>query len=91
MPPLAKKTAAISAAIVKKCFQTIEAKPQNNSLIFNEGEAANYLHQKPRTLKLWRRQRGLPHFKVTGKVVLYSRTDLDQWLEQHRMVWRSEL
>lgn len=53
--------------------------------VLTEPQAAAYLHQKPRTLRLWRRRRALPHFKLTGKVVLYSRADLDGWLEKHRV------
>lgn len=53
--------------------------------LFSEAEAAAYLHQQPRTLRLWRAARGLPHFKPTSKVVLYRRADLDAWLEQTRV------
>ncbi len=48
-----------------------------------EDEAARYLRQKPRTLRLWRSTRALPHLKLTQKVVLYRRSDLDRWLERH--------
>ena len=53
--------------------------------IFNETEAAVYLRQKPRTLRLWRTRRALPHFKPTKKIVLYRRADLDNWLERSRI------
>ena len=51
----------------------------------NEAQAAQFLHQKPRTLRLWRRTRGLPYYKVTSKIILYSRSDLLRWLEQRRV------
>lgn len=51
--------------------------------VFDEPQAAAYLHQKPRTIRLWRHARGLPHIKVTGKVILYRRADLDGWLDRH--------
>ena len=44
--------------------------------IFDEREAAEYLHQKPRTIREWRATRGLPCFKPTAKVTLYRRQDL---------------
>ena len=43
--------------------------------IFDEREAAEYLHQKPRTIREWRATRGLPCFKPTAKVTLYRRQD----------------
>lgn len=59
--------------------------PNNASAdIFDESQAAAYLHQKPRTLRLWRR-RGLPFYKPTSKVVLYKRADLDAWLDKFRV------
>jgi hypothetical protein len=62
-----------------------ETKPAAATDLFSEGEAAAYLHQQPRTLRLWRNRRGLPHFKPTSKVVLYRRADLDAWLENSRV------
>jgi len=53
--------------------------------VFNEAEAAAYLHQKPRTIREWRATRGLPCFKPTAKVTLYKRADLDAWLEHTRV------
>ena len=58
--------------------------PTSDDLL-NETEAAALLHLEPRTLRLWRQQRGLPHFKPTRKVVLYRRSDLLAWLEQSRV------
>jgi hypothetical protein len=53
--------------------------------ILNEQEACAFLHQKnPRTLRLWRKTRGLPHYAPTRKVILYRKSDLVAWLEQSR-------
>lgn len=51
-----------------------------------EAEAAAFLRQKPRTLRLWRRTRALPHLKLTAKTILYRRSDLEGWLERQRTV-----
>lgn len=51
--------------------------------ILNEREVAAYLRQKPRTIRLWRKTQGLPHIKITHKVVVFRRTDIDEWLSQH--------
>jgi Helix-turn-helix domain len=53
--------------------------------IMTEVQAAEFLHQKPRTLRDWRIRRGLPHYKPTQKVVLYRKADLLKWLEMHRV------
>jgi hypothetical protein len=45
----------------------------------SETAAAEYLKIEPRTLRLWRQTRGIPHFKPTSKVVLYRRADIDEW------------
>lgn len=57
--------------------------------VLSEPEAAAYLHQKPRTIRLWRTRRGLPHLKVTGKVILYRKSELDNWLDRHRVQMRA--
>jgi hypothetical protein len=53
--------------------------------LLTEAQAAEFLHQKPRTLRDWRRRRGLPHFKPTQKTVLYRKADLLAWLERYRV------
>jgi len=53
--------------------------------VMNEAECADYLRQKPRTIRLWRKRRGLPFIKLTSKVVLFRRPDVDGWLAQHRV------
>jgi hypothetical protein len=50
----------------------------------NLREAAVYLRQKPRTIRAWM-LRGLPYVKVTNKVLLFTRQDIDQWLARRRV------
>jgi hypothetical protein len=50
---------------------------------FNLREAAFYLRQKPRTIRSWM-LRGLPCVRVTSKVLLFNRKDIDEWLEKRR-------
>lgn len=54
-----------------------------------EEEAAKLLQIEERTLRLWRKQRGVPHFKLTAKVIRYSRTDLADWMGQFRVPVRT--
>jgi excisionase family DNA binding protein len=54
-----------------------------NSDILNDEQVAGLLFVDQRTLRKWRRERGLPHVKLTAKVILYRRADLDKWLSQH--------
>jgi len=54
--------------------------------IFDDNQSAFYLKITPRTLRLWRRTRGLPHYKVTSKIIRYKRADLDAWLDRSRTV-----
>lgn len=47
--------------------------------------AAEYLHHAPRTLIRWRNERRGPTYIRVGKKVLYSKSDLDKWLESNRV------
>ena len=60
----------------------------NPAQLLTEKEAANLLSVEPRTLRLWRTTRGLPHLKITGKVIRYRRADLDGWLDRCRVQMR---
>jgi len=53
--------------------------------LLTEAQAAEILSVEPRTLKLWRHSRGLPHIRISSKVIRYRRTDLDSWLSQRRV------
>jgi hypothetical protein len=71
---------------VQKHFMT-PTPGSGQSDVFNEAEAAAYLHQKTRTIRDWRAKRGLPCFKPTAKVTLYRRADLDEWLDRSRVAF----
>ncbi len=52
--------------------------------VFGDRELGVYLGGiEPRTLRLWRRNRGLPYLRITGKVVRYRKSDIDRWLDSH--------
>lgn len=44
-------------------------------------QAAEYLCVKPNTLEIWRVQGAGPTYKKIGRLVRYSTTDLDAYLE----------
>jgi len=50
--------------------------------LLNDLQCAALLGVKPRTLRLWRTQRGLPHIKITSKEIRYRRSDIDGWLSR---------
>jgi hypothetical protein len=52
---------------------------------WTEQEAAHYLQQQPRTLRLWRTTKGLPFRRVSAKAVRYRRADLDDWMGRFRV------
>ncbi len=56
--------------------------------ILTEPEAAELLSVEPRTLRLWRHTRGLPHYKLTAKVIRYRRGDLIGWMDRCRVATR---
>jgi excisionase family DNA binding protein len=53
--------------------------------LLTEQQIAALLNIEPRTLRLWRQTRGLPHLKLTSKIIRYRRTDVDAWLDNHRV------
>ena len=50
----------------------------------DEIAAASFLKVTPRTVRLWRRTRGLPFFKLSAKVVRFRERDLVCWVEKSR-------
>ena len=56
--------------------------------ILTEPQLATELRVMPRTLRSWRHTRGLPHLKLTAKVIRYRRADIDAWLARNRVVIR---
>ncbi len=58
---------------------------QTDSPRMTPEQAAEYLGIASQTLAVWRcrRRYGLPYHRV-GRLIRYSRTDLDAWLEERR-------
>lgn len=48
--------------------------------LLDDQQAAEHLKVEPRTLRQYRKVRGLPHIKISAKVIRYRMADLDQWL-----------
>jgi excisionase family DNA binding protein len=53
--------------------------------VLDEPQAADYIQVEPRTIRLWRNTKGLPHLKISARTIRYRKADLDQWLSQHRV------
>jgi excisionase family DNA binding protein len=50
--------------------------------IFTDETAAQYIGGiEARTVRLWRKSRGLPHVKLSAKVIRIRKADLDAWLQ----------
>ncbi|MBI4662163.1 MAG: helix-turn-helix domain-containing protein [Verrucomicrobia bacterium] len=54
--------------------------------LLTDQQAAEFLSVKPRTLRLWRHARGLPHIRITTKEIRYRLSDLEDWLARRRTV-----
>jgi excisionase family DNA binding protein len=67
---------------MKRDIMTSPATPAAAELL-TDTQAAELLSVEPRTLRLWRHSRGLPHLRITSKVIRYRRADLDAWLARH--------
>jgi excisionase family DNA binding protein len=46
-------------------------------------EAAELLHVAPGTLYAWVHQKRIPHFRLSGRCVRFSRADLLAWMAGH--------
>jgi excisionase family DNA binding protein len=55
--------------------------------LWTEAQVAAFLAVKPRTVRLWRMTRSLPHIRITQKVIRFRKADIDAWLERQRMVY----
>jgi predicted site-specific integrase-resolvase len=58
---------------------------QTQPSVLDDAGAASYIGIERRTLRLWRRTKGLPHLKLSSKCIRYRQTDLDKWLDAHRV------
>ena len=53
--------------------------------LLSEGEVANVIGVKPKTLQKWRADgQGPPHVKVGKKLIRYDPADLILWVRAHR-------
>jgi excisionase family DNA binding protein len=57
--------------------------------LLTDSQAAALLSVETRTLRLWRHTRGLPHIRLTSKVIRYRRADVDAWLDRHAVAIRT--
>ena len=57
----------------------------NTAALLDEREAAAHVKITPRTLRLWRRNRGLPYLRLTPRVIRFKLSDLDRWLAEHNV------
>ena len=53
--------------------------------LWTDKEVCEFLSCEPRTLRLWRRSRGLPFLRITSKVLRYRRPDVERWLDSRRV------
>ncbi len=65
-------------------FEPQDGASRRDEILDDEG-AAKFFGIETRTLRLWRRTRGLPHFKITSKVIRYRRSDLEAWMALRRV------
>ncbi len=60
-----------------------------DKILLDEAEAANFIGITPRTLRLWRATRGVPFYRLTGKIIRFKADDLLRWIEKHRIAVRN--
>ena len=69
-----------------KIYSTPNAAAKPAAELLTDAQAAEILTVEPRTLRLWRNTRGLPHLRITSRVIRYRRSDLEAWLDRARTV-----
>jgi len=57
-----------------------------NDALLTEDELATFLSIEPRTLRVWRYNRALPHLKITSRIIRYRKSDIEAWLERARTI-----
>ena len=50
--------------------------------LLDDISAAEFFNVKPRTLRLWRQTQGLPHIRVTSRIIRYRMHDLQAWMDK---------
>ena len=68
-----------------KVFETQTPAAPPAADLLTDAQAAELFSVEPRTLRLWRHTRGLPHIRITSKVIRYRRSDLAEWLARRRV------
>lgn len=44
-------------------------------------EAADYLGVKTSTIRSWIKNKGMPHYRVGGKLLKFKRFEIDEWIK----------
>lgn len=44
-------------------------------------EAADYLGVKTSTVRSWIKNKGMPHYRVGGKLLKFKRFEIDEWIK----------
>lgn len=44
-------------------------------------EAADYLGVKTSTVRSWIKNKGMPHYRVGGKLLKFKRSEIDEWIK----------
>lgn len=44
-------------------------------------EAADYLGVKTSTIRSWIKNKGMPHYRVGGKLLKFKRYEIDEWIK----------
>ena len=45
-------------------------------------EAADYLGVKASTIRSWIKNKGMPHYRVGGKLLKFKRSEIDEWIKK---------
>ena len=59
--------------------------PSEVDPLMDTQQTAEYIHHSPRTLIRWRVERKGPPIIKAGRKVFYRKSDLDAWLDSHRL------
>lgn len=58
--------------------------PTDPTQYLTDEAAASLLDVEPKTIRVWRRTRGLPFIRLSSRAVRIRRADLEAWLETMR-------
>ena len=54
---------------------------QNMDNYISIEEAADYLGVKTSTIRSWIKNKGMPHYRVGGKLLKFKRFEIDEWIK----------